>query len=120
MVLVIDDEASIRTITGQTLQAFGYRVLTARDGAEAVAIYVERKSEIAVVLTDMMMPVMDGLNVVRVLTRIDPAIKIVAASGLAANGSGNRLPEAGVKHFLIKPYTAEILLKTLRAILEEA
>jgi CheY-like chemotaxis protein len=118
-VLVIDDEASIRTVTSRTLQAFGYRALTARDGAEAVAIYVQHKSEIAVVLTDMMMPVMDGLSVIRALTRINPAVKIVAASGLAANGSGNRLPAAGVKHFMTKPYTAETLLKTLRAILEE-
>jgi CheY-like chemotaxis protein len=119
MVLVIDDEASVRTVTGQTLQAFGYRVLTARDGAEALAIYAERKKDIAVVLTDMTMPVMDGLNLIRVLTRIDPAVKIVVASGLAANMGGNRFLEASVKHFLMKPYTAETLLKTLRATLEE-
>ncbi len=61
-VLMVDDEASILTITSQTLEAFGYRVLTARDGAEAVAVYAEHKDEIAVVLTDMMMPVMDGLD----------------------------------------------------------
>ena len=59
-VLVIDDEASILTITSQTLQAFGYRVITAADGADGLAIYVEHKNEIAVVLTDMMMPNMDG------------------------------------------------------------
>ena len=118
-VLVVDDEASILTITGQTLQTFGYRILTARDGAEAVAIYAEHKNEIAVVLTDMMMPVMDGLNVIRVLTRINPEIKIVAASGLAKNGSGDREPGGNIKHFLTKPYTAETLLKTIRAILDE-
>jgi PAS domain S-box-containing protein len=118
-VLMIDDEASILTITGQTLEAFGYRILTARDGAEAVAIYAEHKNEIAVVLTDMMMPVMDGLNLIRVLTRINPAIKIVAASGLAKNGSGSREPGGNIKHFLTKPYTAETLLKTIRAILDE-
>jgi PAS domain S-box-containing protein len=119
-ILVVDDEASILTITRQTLQAFGYLVLMAKDGAEAVAIYAERKNEIAVVLTDMMMPVMDGSSVIRVLTRINPAIKIIAASGLAANGSGNPNPGTRIKHFLTKPYTAETLLKTLRAILEEA
>jgi PAS domain S-box-containing protein len=118
-VLLIDDEDSILTITGQTLGTFGYRILTARDGAAAVAIYAERKHEIAVVLTDIMMPVMDGLNVIRVLTRINPAIKIVAASGLAKNGSGDRESGGHIKHFLTKPYTAETLLKTVRAILEE-
>jgi PAS domain S-box-containing protein len=118
-ILLIDDEASIRTITGQTLETFGYRILTARDGAEAVAIYAEHKNEIAVILTDIMMPVMDGLNVIRVLTRINPEIKIVAASGLAKNGSGTREAGGNIKHFLTKPYTADILLKTIRAILVE-
>ena len=71
-VLVVDDEASILTITSQTLQAFGYRVLTATDGAEAVAIYAQHKNEIAVVLTDMMMPIMDGPATIRALMRINP------------------------------------------------
>ena len=119
MVLVVDDEASVRTITSQTLLAYGYRVLTAPDGAEALAIYVEHKDEIAVVLTDMTMPFMDGLNVIRVLTRFNPAIKIVAASGLPANSAPNRLLGASVRHFLMKPFTAETLLKTIHTTLQE-
>jgi PAS domain S-box-containing protein len=118
-IMVVDDEASIRTITKQTLQAFGYRVLTASDGAEAVALYAEKKNEIAVVLTDMMMPVMNGTNVIRVLSRINPAIKVVAASGLAVNGSWDSAPGLNIKHFLTKPYTAEALLKSIHAVLEE-
>ena len=118
-VLVVDDEAAILNITQRTLQAFGYKVMIASDGAEALAVYAEKKHEIAVVLTDMMMPVMDGSSLIRVLTRMNPAIKIVAASGLSTNRSGNKAPGPGVKHFLTKPYTAETLLKTLRAILDE-
>jgi PAS domain S-box-containing protein len=118
-VLVVDDEASILTITSQTLQAFGYRVLTATDGADAVAIYAQHRREIAVVLTDMMMPVMDGPAMIHALMRINPAIKIVAASGLNANGNAAKMLGAGVKHFLTKPYTAGTLLKTMRAILNE-
>ena len=120
IILVVDDEASILVITSQTLQAFGYQVLTATDGAEAVALYAQRRNEIAVVLTDMMMPVMGGEAVIRVLTRINPAIKIIAASGLCANVNLARVPGSGVEHFLTKPYTAGALLKTLRAILEKA
>ena len=86
--------------------------MTAQNGAEAAAIYAEKKHEIAVVLTDMMMPVMDGSSLIEVLLRIDPAIKIVRTSGFYPNVAGNSLPEAGVKHFLTKPYTAETLLKT--------
>jgi PAS domain S-box-containing protein len=117
-VLVVDDEASILTITNQTLQAFGYRVLTATDGADAMAVYAEHKNEIAVVITDMMMPLMDGSATIQALTRMNPAIKIIAVSGLNANSDATK--EAGVKHFLTKPYTAGTLLKTLRAILAEA
>jgi PAS domain S-box-containing protein len=117
-VLVVDDETSILAITSQTLEHFGYRVLNAHDGAEAVAIYAEKRHEIAVVLTDMMMPIMGGTSLVSVLLRINPAIKIVTSSGLHSNG-GNSSSKAGIKHFLTKPYTAETLIKTIGAVLEE-
>jgi PAS domain S-box-containing protein len=119
-ILVVDDEASILTITSQTLQAFGYRVLTATDGADAVAIYAQHRNQIAVVLTDMAMPVMDGPATIHALIRMNPAIKIIAASGFNANGGAAKASGAGVKHFLNKPYTAGTLLKTLQAILQEA
>ena len=118
-VLLVDDESSILIITSQTLQAFGYRVLTAGDGAEAVAVYAQHPKEIAVVLTDMAMPIMDGSATIRALTKINPAVKIIAASGLSINGGATKIVEANVKHFLTKPYTAGTLLKTMRAILDE-
>jgi PAS domain S-box-containing protein len=119
-VLLVDDEASILTITRQTLLAFGYHVLTATDGAEAVGVYAERKNEIAVVLTDMAMPIMDGAATIRALTKMNPKLKIIAASGLHANDDIANASGVGIKHFLTKPYTAGLLLKTLRAILDEA
>jgi PAS domain S-box-containing protein len=118
-ILLVDDEASILTITGQTLQAFGYRVLTATNGAEAVALYAQHRQEIAVVLTDMMMPFMDGPTTIYAMLKINPDIKIVAASGLAATGGTTKAPAPSVKHFLTKPYTAEALLEVLRQILTE-
>jgi len=116
-ILVVDDESSILTITGQTLQAFGYRVLTASNGAEAVAIYAQHQDEVAVVLTDMAMPVMDGPTTIYALLKINPALKIVAASGLYANSGVAKATNAGVKHFISKPYTAAVLLNTLQDIL---
>ena len=118
-ILVVDDEASVLTITGQTLQAFGYRILTATDGAHALGVYAENKNQIAVVLTDMMMPVMDGPSMIHALIRMNPAVKIIAASGLDANGGVARASGAGIKYFLTKPYTAGTLLKSVRAILAE-
>jgi PAS domain S-box-containing protein len=119
-VLVVDDEASILTITSETLQAFGYRVLTATDGAEAVAVYSDHENEIAVVLTDMMMPIMDGTAAIHALRQINPAIKVVASSGLGSVDGEANASGVSVKHFLMKPYTAATLLKTMRAILNEA
>lgn len=116
LVLLVDDEPAVRHITQQTLEAFGYRVVVAVDGTEAVAIYARRGDEIAVVLTDMMMPVMDGPATIRVLRKMNPAVRIVAASGLDANAHGVGL---GITHFLPKPYAADRLLTTLRLILAD-
>ncbi len=118
-VLVIEDEVSILTITSETLRTFGYRVLTATDGAEGLALYAQNQNEVAVVLMDMMMPVLDGLATMRALLRINPRIKIVAASGLDARRDVVEASGGSVKHLLIKPYTAGTMLKTLRAILVE-
>ena len=118
-ILVVDDEISILSITSQTLQAFGYNVVTASDGADALAVYVQHQGEIALVLTDMMMPVMDGATTIQSLLRINPRAKIIAASGLTANGGAVKESTRAIKHFLTKPYTAETLLTTIRAILDE-
>ena len=117
LILVVDDEESIREITRGTLETFGYTVLTASDGTEALALYADKKNEIAVVLTDMVMPFMDGPATIRALQRMNPKVKIIAASGL---GTGHRAGEGtleGVSVFLNKPYTAEKLLKTLAEVL---
>jgi CheY-like chemotaxis protein len=118
LVLVVDDEFSIRHITQKTLEAFGYRVLTASDGAEAVALYAKQAQQIAVVLTDMMMPVMDGAATIQVLLRINPGIRIILASGIDSGDNVARARNAGVKDFLPKPYTAETLLKLIREVLD--
>ena len=82
LVLVVDDKASVRQITQQTLEVFGYGVVIATDGTDAVVTYARRGHEIAVVLTDMMMPKMDGASTIRVLRKMDPAVRIIIASGL--------------------------------------
>jgi len=118
LILVVDDEESIREITRGTLETFGYAVLTAADGTEALALYADKKSEIAVVLTDMVMPFMDGPSTIRALQRMNPTVRIIAASGL---GIGQRAGEGaleGVSIFLNKPYTAEKLLNALAQVLK--
>ena len=118
LVLVVDDELSIRDITQQTLEAFGYRVITASNGAEAVALYAQQSSQIGVVLTDMMMPVMNGAALIQVLTHMNPSIKIIAASGNDSGDTVINASKSGIKHFLLKPYTAETLFKLIREVLD--
>jgi PAS domain S-box-containing protein len=118
LVLVVDDEFSIRDITQQTLEAFNYRVLTASDGAGAIALYSKHAAGIAVVLTDMMMPVMDGPAAIKVLLRVNPAVRIIAASGLDSGDPVTNASVPGVKRFLLKPYTAETLLKLVREVID--
>jgi CheY-like chemotaxis protein len=90
----------------KTLPVFGYRVLTAAEGVNAVAIYKHHLRKIAVVLTDMMMPNIGGSATIHALMKINPTIKIIAASALNVEGSASKLSETGVNHFLSKPYTA--------------
>jgi PAS domain S-box-containing protein len=117
LILVVDDEESIREITRGTLETFGYNVLTASDGTEALALYADKKNEIAVVLTDMVMPFMDGPATIRALQRMNPHVRIIAASGLGTGLHAGEGTLEGVSVFLNKPYTAEKLLKTLAEVL---
>ena len=113
LILVVDDEAGIRTMTSQALTAFGYRPLVAEDGTVAVSLFAERKDEIAAVLLDMMMPFMDGLMTARALHRIRADVPLIGSSGL--EGQRKLAGTEGIEFagFLPKPYTADKLLKAL-------
>jgi len=113
MILVIDDEAAIREMTRTTLERFGYRALTADNGATALGIFASHKEEIGVVITDMMMPVMDGPVTIRALQKLNPQVRIIASSGLTESIEAADLDRLGVKTFLTKPYDAKTLLKTV-------
>lgn len=117
-VLVVDDEESISSVVVRTLERHGYRATAVRNGAEALAAFVQRQPAFDVVLTDMAMPVMDGLATIVALRTLDPQVRIIAASGLGSNEKFVHVVNAGVQHFLQKPFTAEALLRTMQAILE--
>ncbi len=116
--LFVDDEAGIRIIARGTLERFGYRVLLATNGEEAVSLYRLHRDEIAVVITDMAMPVMDGPSAIVALRAINPQVKIIGSSGLQLDEA--TLQEANLDHFLPKPYTAAALLKVLTQVLSQA
>jgi CheY-like chemotaxis protein len=114
LILVVDDEAPIRNIAEQTLIMFGYRVVTANNGMEAIACYTRQKDEIALVFTDMAMPVMDGSATIQALAQINPEIKIIAASGRT---SESQITSPAVRAFLLKPYNAETMVNAVHAAL---
>ncbi len=115
LILVVDDEKNIRQAAIATLEKYGYQTLTAADGAEALKIYAQNAEKIALVLTDMAMPVMDGAALISALRRINPNLKIISASGLMLEHAAEIKADA----FLTKPYTAETLLNTLANLLNE-
>ena len=120
LVLVVDDEAAILELTRQTLEGFGLRTLTAADGGEAVALYRGRAGEITLVLTDMMMPVLDGPGTIQALRAINPAVRIIATSGLHGYSLAvpARTPESGgADLFLPKPFNAEALKQAVQRVL---
>jgi len=119
-ILVIDDEASIRSMAQQTLEAFGYRVSAAADGAAGVALFHAEPDGFDLVLTDMLMPVMDGATAIQAIVKLRPQVRVIAASGLDANSNLARAAASGVRHFLPKPYTAEAMLRLVRSTLDEA
>ncbi|PSB49996.1 response regulator [Chamaesiphon polymorphus] len=113
LVLVVDDEIAIREITKTTLETHGYRVITANDGIEAIALYAEHKQEIAIVLLDMMMPLLDSETIIKTLYRLDPQVQITIVSGLATHRAVANMTNKCVKAFVAKPFTATELLKLL-------
>lgn len=116
LILVVDDEMAIREITKASLEAYNYQAITASNGIEAVAIYAEHQARISVVLTDMMMPSMDGPTTIRTLQKINPDVKIIAVSGLASSDKLAQSAGSGVKTFLWKPYTTQELLETIERV----
>ena len=113
LVLIVDDEENIREITQATLRKFGYRVLTATDGTDAVGVYAQHRGEIDLVITDMAMPYLDGPNTIRAIRRVNEQAKIIAMSGLTTAEQTAELEPLGVSAFLTKPFTTETLLTTL-------
>jgi two-component system, cell cycle sensor histidine kinase and response regulator CckA len=110
LLLVVDDEEPVLRMTRLVLESYGYRVLAASGGAEALALFMSHRNEIRVVFTDMTMPGMDGATLIQKIRGLDPRARVIAASGL---GSTEASRVAGVLRFLPKPYTADTMLKAV-------
>ena len=103
----------------RTLDRFGYRVLLAVNGAEAVAQYARQQNEIAAVITDMAMPIMDGPALILALRGSNPDVRIIGSSGLASDAGVAVADLGGAVSFVRKPYSAEALLRMIKDVLND-
>jgi len=117
LILLVDDEAPIRDVISKILIRHGYNVLVAADGVDGLTMFTQQAGKIQLVLTDMMMPRMEGMALIRALKKIDPKIKIIASSGLAniadQTERSEQLKALGIQDFIAKPCTAEKLLNAV-------
>ncbi|MEZ6080490.1 MAG: response regulator [Pirellulaceae bacterium] len=110
LILVVDDEDLIAAMARDTLESHGYRVMIASNGAEAVEVCVSHSPEVAVILMDMMMPVMDGPTAIRKLRSTGIQTPVIASSGLRSSA---QTTADGAAAFLPKPFSEQQLLQTL-------
>ena len=120
LILIVDDEAAVRKTTAAILAMHGYRTLTAADGVEALAIFAEQGNSIDAVLTDVMMPLVDGVALSRALRKMSPGVRIIAATGAAEESRKQELKAFNVAQILAKPFAAGVLLAALEEIFSTA
>jgi CheY-like chemotaxis protein len=117
-ILLIDDDTALRTVTAEILGQAGYTVDEAPDGKSALALYEAGLHDL--VITDIAMPDMDGLELIMSLSRLDPAPRLIAISGDSQFSESLYLPTArqlGVQGTLAKPIRSEMLLETVARVL---
>ena len=114
LVLVADDDASVRKVARLILEEEGYTVLLAEDGQEAVDLFRERHEEVDGVILDLTMPRMGGESAFRELWTIDPGVPVILSSGYTEHEVHDRFGEHAPRGFLQKPYLADTLLDVIR------
>lgn len=117
LILLVDDEEGILLMAEAILTKHGYNVATARDGVDAISLYALHKDAIKLVITDIMMPFVDGIALVRALRSLDPKVRIITSTGQAEKTRQNELRAMGVGAFLLKPYNEKQLLNAAHQIL---
>ena len=113
-VLLIDDEGDLRLMARRVLERSGYRVIEAANGEEALALFDRHRDDVTVVLTDMMMPGIDGAGVVRGLRARAAAVPVVGMSGIGRSERLTDVDNARITHFLDKPFTPEALRRAVQ------
>ena len=119
-ILLVDDEDIIIDVNRDILQVLGYTVSVARSGQEAINIFKEKKDQIDLVIQDMVMPGMNGVDTFYALRKIKPDIKVILSSGYMMNQQIESVMKQGCRAFLQKPFRMEDLSRKVREVLDNA
>ncbi len=117
-VLLVDDEDMIIDVGTRMLNKLGYKVFTAQDGREAIAVFKKHQEKIDVIVLDMIMPQMGGGETYDQIKKIKPGVKVLLSSGYSINGQASEILKRGCNGFIQKPFNLQNLSQNLRAILE--
>ncbi len=117
-VLVVDDEPDILSLLGRVLGKHGYTVLLAESGPQALEMFRERRDEIDLVVLDLIMPEMSGVETFHRLRELDPDVRVLLSSGYSEEGQARELLAAGAQGFLQKPYDFRAVLRKVRQVLD--
>jgi two-component system, cell cycle sensor histidine kinase and response regulator CckA len=117
-ILIVDDEETVRAVTSQMLESFGFEIITANDGREGVEVFAENVDRITGVVLDMTMPHMNGEEAFREIQRIRPNTKVILVSGYNEQDATNRFAGKGLAGFLQKPFRVEELRNKIRSVFD--
>ena len=117
LILIVDDEDAVRFVTSQILESNGYRTVVASRGTEAVARYLEKAGEISLVLTDLHMPGMGGMEAIAVLQKLNPSLRIIVTTGASTALADPDLMNIDAEACIKKPFDVMQLLETLHKVL---
>ena len=112
---MVDDEEMVLRVTTPMLQRYGYQVVTAPNGAAAVKIVREHSHELALIILDLMMPVMNGEEALAQIKAIQPKIPVILSSGYDQRQAQERFGNKDLAGFIQKPYSVQKLLETVKA-----
>ena len=116
-ILIADDDESARSVISQMLNRFGYRVLLAETGLEALTIYRNNREAIDLVILDLIMPKMGGKQCLKEILAIDPAAKVLIATGYSNNTTSEDIIEAGAINLVMKPFSMKEILRAIKEVL---
>ncbi len=117
LILIVDDEAAIISVLRAALEFSGYRVLTANNGSSGLRMFLDRQNEIQAVITDMVMPGMDGPALIAELKKTDPSVRIIATTGMTTEANVETIRLLGVHHVVPKPCAVGVTLEALQEVL---